>query len=331
MESSSNSKKSAAKRQFALQFDKPTAAPNRAVQEYRRTSHALGCDITMVVLHHDASIGEKALDAAFAELERVEQVMSIYRPQSQLSRLNENGVFNDPDPYLVQVLEECRLISQRSDGAFDVTVQPLWVLYAAAQRSGKLPSDVEIDEARKKVGWRRVSISGSEIRFLESGMAITLNGIAQGFAADRAMEALRRHGIAHALVNTGEISSLGRKAGGEPWMVGIQHPRQPDAYLGLAQLDGRCMTTSGDYETKFSDDFVYNHIFDPASGRSPQAFSSVSVVAPTATEADGLSTAIFVLGAEKGLALARASNHVDVLLVMKDGQTLVTDGFPLCR
>ncbi len=294
----------------------------------QRKSRALGTDISMLALHENAAAGERALDAAFAELARVERVMSIYLPESELSRLNRDGVLNHPDPYLVRVLNESTDTAQRTGGAFDVTVQPLWVLYAAASKSGALPSDGEIDSARQRVDWRGLSIADDRITLRDPGMAITLNGIAQGFAADRAMEAMTRAGVTHALINTGEIASIGHKASGEPWVVGIQHPRKADAYLGLAKLTGRCMSTSGDYETTFSADRAYNHIFEPWSGRSPGDFSSVTVIAPTATQADALSTAIFVLGAEKGRTLAASIPGVDVLLVMKDGRQLAGDGFP---
>ena len=296
----------------------------------QRTSRALGSDISMLALHDDAAAGERALDAAFAELARVERVMSVYLPDSQLSRLNRDGVLADPDPYLVQVLAESREMAQRSGGAFDVTVQPLWNVYADAAKAGGLPEAPAIEAARGRVDWRGVSISSGEIR-LREGQAITLNGIAQGFAADRALAALRANGVQHALVNAGEIASLGRKAGGDHWAIGIQHPRQADAYLGVADLAGRCMSTSGDYQTAFSPDKAYNHIFDPATGRSPATLASVTVVAPTATQADALSTAIFVLGPDRGAALARSMAGVDVLLVLKDGEELMTDGFPMRR
>ena len=300
------------------------------LQFSRRTSRALGSEMSILVLHEDRAVGERALDDAFAEISRVERVMSIYLPESQVSRLNAVGALKDPDPYLVRILNESRTMSERSAGAFDVTVQPLWTLYSAAHRDGEIPPPSAIDEARGQIDWRGISVSAGEIRLRSNAMAVTLNGIAQGFAADRAMEALKRRGIQHALVNAGEISSLGKKAAGDPWVVGIQHPRQKDAYLGLAGLDGRCLSTSGDYETTFTPDFVFNHIFDPATGRSPEAFSSVTVVAPDATTADALSTAIFVLGAERGMALAKETPGTDVLLVMKDQRTLATSSFPWC-
>jgi len=296
----------------------------------RRTSRALGSDISMLVLHGDPTAGEKALDEAFAEISWVEQVMSLYLPQSQVSQLNARGVLKNPDPYLVRILRESRALSEQSTGAFDITVQSLWTLYANAQGNGSLPTPGAIEAARRQVDWRGISVSPDEIRFHHKSMTITLNGIAQGFAADRAMEALKRHGIRHALVNAGEISAHGRKAAGGPWTVGIQHPRQKDSYLGLAGLDDRCLSTSGDYETAFSPDFTHNHIFDPATGRSPEVFSSVTVVAPDATTADALSTAIFVLGPERGLALTGKTPGTDVLMVMKDQRTLATPSFPWC-
>jgi thiamine biosynthesis lipoprotein len=296
---------------------------------FERSSAALGSSVSIAALHQDPAVAERALDAAFAELERIEQVMSLYRPDSQLCRLNRDGVLADPHPYLVEILTHARDAARRSDGAFDVTVQPLWNLYADAKRAGRVPTDAELATVVRNIDWRSITVSDREIRLRDRSMSITLNGIAQGFATDKAMAALKANGITHALVNAGEISTLGRKASGEMWQVGIQHPREKDAYIAVAALDGRCMSTSGDYETAFSADLSSNHIVDPSTGRSPTAFASVSVVAPTATEADALSTAIFVLGPDRGLALARATASVDVMFVLKDGQTLTTPGFPL--
>jgi len=161
-------------------------------------------------------------------------------------------------------------------------------------------------------------------------MRLTLNGIAQGHATDRVLRALRDHGIEHALINAGELNSLGQTDRGGPWRVGIQHPRRTDAYVALADLDGRALATSGDYNSKFSADGHLNHIFDPRSGYSPTQLASASVVAPTATLADALSTALFVLGPEAGLPLLGRHPGAGALLVTKDGELIVTADFPLC-
>jgi thiamine biosynthesis lipoprotein len=301
--------------------------PHRPWQSVTKTSWALGADVSMTALHADRGAAEAALEAAFAELELVEELMSIYRPHSQISRLNRGGVLEGPHPFLVHVLQQSQQWAEQTGGAFDVTVQPLWELYQEAKRQGQLPSDSEVAAARQRVDWRRLEVTPTRV-VLRDGARITLNGIAQGFAADRAMQALRSRGVEHALVNTGELGAMGHKESGHAWTVGIQHPRRPEAYVSLAKLAGRCLATSGDYETTFSPDFRHHHLFDPRTGRSPQELASVSIAARTATEADALSTAVFVLGPEAGGALVRRTPGADALLVLKDGRTLATEGFP---
>jgi thiamine biosynthesis lipoprotein len=129
-------------------------------------------------------------------------------------------------------------------------------------------------------------------------------------------------------VNAGEVGARGGKPDGQPWNVGVQHPREPDGYVSLAGLVDRSLSTSGDYETTFTSDFRRNHIFDPRTGDSPPELASVSIVAPTALEADGLSTAAMVLGVQRTLDLVASSPVVDVLLVTKSGRTITTPGFP---
>ena len=292
-----------------------------------RRSWALGSDVTMTILGAATSRAEQALDAAFAELETVEQVMSLYRPDSQLCRLNRDGVLDRPHPYLVEVLLAARETSRQSDGAFDVTVQPLWDLFASARRRGELPTDEQVSAARESVDWQALDVASHRVRLHSPARAVTLNGIAQGFAADRAVAALRRNGIEHALINSGEIGALGCKPDGADWTVGIQHPREADAYVSLAALNGRSLATSGDYETAFTADFSQNHIFDPRTGLSPTALASVSILAPTAMQADALSTAAMVLGPERTLALIDQLPNVDALLVLKNGRMLRTPGF----
>jgi thiamine biosynthesis lipoprotein len=294
-----------------------------------RSSWALGSDVSMTVAGLPRPAAERALDAAFAELETVEQVMSLYRPDSQICRLNRTGELRDPHPFLLEVLRHAEATSRRTFGAFDITVQPLWELYSAAKRQGRLPTDDELAVARAKVGWWGVeSCWESVVRLGGAGQQITLNGVAQGFAADRAVAALKRHGVEHALVNAGEIGAHGSKPTGEPWTIGIQHPREADSFVSLAGLADRSLSTSGDYETSFTDDFRKHHIFDPRTGDSPPELASVSIVAPTALEADALSTAAMVLGVERTLQLVARSPGVDALLVTKSGRTIASAGFP---
>ncbi len=293
-----------------------------------RTSRALGSAVTLTALHPDRAIASAAVDAAFAELERIENVMSLYRPESQLSRLNRDGFLADPDPSLVEVLRFASEMSALSGGAFDITVQPLWALHAEAHRIGRGPDKLQLQAARATVDWRRVEVGPDRIALRGEGTAVTLNGIAQGFATDAAMRAMRTHGIVDALIDTGELGAIGRDRVGDAWSIGIQHPRQEDAYAAVVRLEDRCLATSGDYETTFSRDFTRNHVFDPRTGSSPGELASVSVLAPSGMAADALSTSLLVTGPQRGMDLLRSFPGTDALVILKDGSRLMTPGFP---
>jgi thiamine biosynthesis lipoprotein len=299
------------------------------LRTFQRTSWALGSSVSLTVMHASDFQAESAMSAAFGELELVEQLMSLYRPDSQLCQLNRDRSLNNPHPYLVEVLNAARAMSERTEGAFDITVQPLWNLYSTAHKSGGLPSEADVATTRDLVDWRKVEFDSSKVRLTSPGTAVTLNGIAQGFAADRVAAVLRQHGVEHALVDTGELGAVGAKPNGDGWKIGIQHPRESDSFLSLAKLAGRCLATSGDYSTQFSADHLHNHLFDPRTGHSPTELSSVSIAAATALEADALSTAVFIMGTDAGLRLIEKTANADALLVLKDGSTVDTPGFPL--
>jgi thiamine biosynthesis lipoprotein len=281
------------------------------------------------VRHWSAEQADAALSAALAELEAIEQLMSLYRPSSQLCQLNREKVLLGPDPRLVQVLKVAGHVARRTAGAFDITVQPLWKLYHTAARAGTRPDRSAIDLRVQQVGWERIELQPQRVSLHGAGTELTLNGIAQGYAADRVMRTLRRYGIVHALVDTGELVGSGRNSDTAPWRVGVQHPRHPDALAALTRLDGRCLATSGDYESTFTDDFTSHHILDPRQGSSPRELASVSVLASSATLADALSTALLVMGGAGAPRLLRSFPGTDVLLIDKQGRTQATPGFPL--
>ncbi|HSI35747.1 MAG: FAD:protein FMN transferase [Phycisphaerae bacterium] len=293
-----------------------------------RTTRALGTDVSVTIAGADVALVDRTVAAAFAELHEVESVLSVYDANSQVSRLNRDGSLDGAHPHLLAVLAEALSTARRSAGAFDVTVQPLWLLHAEAARAGRRPTDDEIAAGRRLVDYRRVTVAGRTVRFETPGMAVTFNGIAQGYATDRVSAVLRAHGIAHALVDVGELSPIGAKPDGQPWTAGVQHPREADAFVDVARLDGRCLATSGDYASTFGAGQRDHHIFDPGTGRSPTVLASVSVVARTAMAADALSTAVFVLGPDRGRRLVESTSGADALFVLKDGSTARTAGFP---
>ena len=192
-----------------------------------RTTKALGTAVSITVVHSDANLAERAIAQAFAEVRQIEEILSVYLPDSQVSRLNRDGALTpiDANDHLLTMLAASIDLSRRSEGAFDVTVQPLWELYASAAREKRIPRDDEIEAARRLVDWGSIAVEGSKVWFRKAGTKITFNGIAQGYATEHARAVLQSFGIEHALVDVGELAAMGDKPPGEAWKVGIQHPR----------------------------------------------------------------------------------------------------------
>lgn len=297
-------------------------------QKHFRRAKALGTKVEFTVFHHEEKRANRAIDAALDKIEHVEQLMSLYRTDSQLSLLNRQGALRNPHPDLVTALKKSIELSQRSEGAFDVTVQPLWKLYARHSGSRSHPTEAEIGKVRQRMGWEYIRVEPEIIYFDRPGMQVTLNGVAQGLAADLARQALEEWGIENALIDAGEFNAIGSPEQRDSWHIGVQHPRQLGS-IAKTRLQGRCLSTSGDYASKFSDDYCHHHLLDPRTGLSPLKLSAVSVAAPTGLEADSLSTALFVLGPEKAKEMVESMDLVDALFVSKSGDITATDGFPL--
>jgi thiamine biosynthesis lipoprotein len=294
---------------------------------HRGAALAFGTTVSVAVRHADVGLAGHAIRDALAAVDRIHRLMSIYDPASEVFRLNRDGLLCRPDPQLLELLRHARALSRLSRGAFDITVQPLWQASARAAQQGGVPTREERERARRLAGWQDVEANRERVVLRRPGMRITLNGLAQGYAADQALRAVRRHGIRDALLDTGEFACSG-DAGGRPWMLGVPDPRAPASIIAAFAPDGRRVATSGDYEAGFTADRRQHHIFDPATGESPPELSSVTVLAPTALEADGLSTAFMVMGARRAHALAARLPGVDLLTVDKRGHAWRSPGFP---
>jgi thiamine biosynthesis lipoprotein len=286
---------------------------------------ALGTTARLHIAHVDAAKAEHALDAAAAAILAVDASMSLFRPGSEVARLNQWGRLASPSAGLLRVLREAQSVSARSGGAFDVTVQPLWRAHDLARQAGRVPSQAELDAARAQIGWQGLHVASDHIRLAHPGMAITLNGIAQGHAADAALASLRAHGVDHALVDAGEFNASGRNDHGRPWTLGIEDPHDESRLITALQLDGRALATSADCRSSFTPDRRHHHIIDPATGQSPISLSSVSVLASSAMRADALTKVFFMAGPARIDALAKQW-QVDVLWVDKQGRWGATAG-----
>lgn len=289
---------------------------------------AFGTTISLQVVHEDPDVAARAIEDALHAVQGVDRLMSVYRPGSQVWQLNRTGRLQRPDPQLLAVLAQARQLSEWTGGAFDISVQPLWQIFSEAAARGALPTDEDRLRALALVDWRGVEFDAQQVSLRRPGMAITLNGLAQGYAADLALAAVQAHGVRHALLDTGEFVARGQKLHHRPWVLGVRDPRDAEALAATIQIDGCGMATSGDYATTFTADFRHHHIFDPAVGDSPSELSSVTVMAPTAMLADGLSTACMVLGGERAKVLAAQLPAVDLLLIDKQGREWRSATFP---
>ena len=275
-----------------------------------------------------------AMEAAFAEIGRLDRLLSTYRDDSELSRLNRDGSRG-----WVPVSAETRNLVSRalryasaSDGAFDPTVGPLVQLWGFKHMDYRFPSDAAIAKAKERVGFRHVEVDPARgIRFRKPGIEVELGAIAKGYAVDRAVALLKGRGMTMARVDAGGNQGvLGQPPEGDRWVFGIRHPRRDGDVLGWTTLQAGGISTSGDAERGFWKDGVrYGHVIDARTGKPSQGVLSVTVVAPDAETADALSTTLYVLGPDRGRALLTRMPGTEALWVMAgEGAAIASPGFP---
>jgi thiamine biosynthesis lipoprotein len=272
----------------------------------------------------------QAFEAAFDEISRIEAVMSEWRADTPISAVN-----NAAGEGLVSVPAELRSIVERGVafgeltlGAFDITwrgMGDLWDL----DGDFRPPTEAEIRPAIELVDFRRIQIEEDRVGLAVEGMAIGLGGIAKGYAIDRAAMVLRRHGFKDFLINGGGDVLAAGKRGATPWRVGIRDPRgNKDSLIGRVKISEGAVVTSGDYERyRIIDGVRYHHIIDPRTGRPAAKCQAVTVIAPSAEEADVLATAIFVLGHPPGIELAVKRQGTEALIIDAEGSFWMTEGF----
>lgn len=248
---------------------------------------ALGARATIRLAHPDAPV---LTERAAAEISRLEDIFSLFRPDSALSRLNRAGALDAPPFELLECLSMASAVHAASGGRFDPTVQPLWAAWAKGSQTGTRPSEAELDQARGLVGWDRVTLDAGRIT-LAPGMALTLNGIAQGYIADRIAQMLQAEGLDDVLVDTGEFRALGGHPQGGDWPVKLK-------VGGAVGLRARALATSAPLGTTFDGDGRMGHILDPRSGRpTAPLWREITVTAQSAALADAASTAACLMPA----------------------------------
>lgn len=281
---------------------------------------ALGAQVSIEIYHPERAEAERLVDRCVLDVRRLEQQFSLYRADSAISTLNRTGILVSPDADMVALLKASLQFAGITGGAFDPTVQPLWQLYSdhftAERPDSDGPSPQKLTEALAKVGYGGLRVSEDRVVLARHGAAITLNGIAQGYATDRVVERLRNAGLSTTLVNIGEIRAIGARPEGTPWRVGLADPERPGVVTETIDLVDRAVATSAGAGFRFDASGRFTHLFDPATGRSPSRYSTVSVMAPTATEADALSTAF---------SLMPLSGIQDIVAIRSNVQARITD------
>lgn len=285
---------------------------------------ALGAPAEMVLHHPDRAAAETLIARAVAEISRLERIFSLYRADSALAELNRSGALAAPPAELVDLLGTCRAVWELSGGVFDPTVQPLWLLYArhfstpGGHPDG--PALAEVEAALSLAGFGRVAFNRDRIAFARRGMALTLNGIAQGFITDRIVEMLRAAGVTSTLADLGEIRALGARDDGAPWRVSIAGEGEP--WAAPLEVIDRAVATSSTAGFRFAGPDSPSHLLDPRSGESAGRYRSVSVVAPDAATADALSTAFSFMKPERIETVRESLPGVSVHLLSADRNRL---------
>ena len=300
----------------------------------------MATEVRLTVIGEDREAAEAAADATLARMARLENILSRYRPQSEVARLNATGRLDQPSAPLRDVLDLAHRISQLGDGAFDITVQPVLDVYRNQVTPGVNTSDYNgllsqlgpaIEEARARVDYRSLRVDSEAVVFGRPGMSLTLDGIGKGYIVDRGVEELASRGFTRVLVDAGgDLVAAGEREPGHPWNIGIRHPRPGRVAVSAHfEAQNQAIATSGDYMQPFTRDLELHHIIDPRTGWSAPELASATVIASTAALADGLATLVMVLGPRRGRELIEAVPDCEGYLVSKDLTITRSTGFPL--
>ena len=307
----------------AATFPLKALSSESALHLHRWHGTALGAEAAITLSHRDRAWAQSCLTSVQREIDRLENIFSLYRGKNALTSLNQYGALISPPAEMVQLMEKARAFGEATDGAFDITVQPLWILYAEHFRHSDSdpagPGRADVETAQHLVDFRRISIRPNEISFGRRGMTATLNGIAQGFVTDQISDLLKAKGFDNVLVNMGEARASGYHPAGRPWRMAILDPTDPSKVHSKADLANMAMATSGGYGTHLDPKGRFHHLFDPRTGGSPNHFLSVTVLAREATTADALSTALAVMPEEQAIKCLHKMEGCRAFVIRRDG------------
>jgi len=294
------------------------AAASAHGQWFTRDEAIMGTAIHVELWSDDASAARQAIDAVMAEMHRIDRLMSPYKDDSELSRINRDAARAAVpiSAEMFDLIERSLHFSRLSDGAFDITYAAVGHLYD--YRNGVAPDAAALERARRQVGWQHLLLDkgARTIRFAREGVRIDLGGFAKGHVVDNSIRILRQRGIAHAVVAAGGDSHVMGDRCGRPWSIAIRDPRDRQRVVAVLPLQDTSISTSGDYERFFERDGVrHHHLIDPKTGTSPRALHSVTILAADGLTSEALSKCVFVMGLERGMRLVESQPGIDAVVV----------------
>jgi thiamine biosynthesis lipoprotein len=297
----------------------------RETVRYEDSRVSMACVYSIVVYGHDLAPLRQIVNAAFDEVDRIDRLMSHYKKESELSRVNREAARSPVkvDAELFDFIAECLRYSRESDGAFDITVGPLMKAWGFFRGEGRLPSDAELEEARGRIGYQHVVLNLKErtIFFDRPGVELDLGGIAKGYAVDRAVAVLKQHGVRSAFVSAGgsTIYGLGSPPGKTAWEVEVQDPVDHNRIATTVRLKGQALSVSGSYEKFFELDGVrYSHVMDPRTGRPVQGVLSVAVITGNGVDGDALDNVFYALGVEQSEVYLKQFSASEVIFFLPE-------------
>ncbi|HJT20558.1 MAG TPA: FAD:protein FMN transferase [Nitrospira sp.] len=297
----------------------------------KRAQTHMGTLVSITAVADTNQQAQASIEQGFREIKRLEQLLSTWLPESELSRVNRSAGLRPiiVSPETMELVSRSLEIARLTGGGFNIAVGPAVELWSVTQRQ-TIPTAAELDAIKPLVDWTAIRLDreAGTIFLPRTGMRIDVGGIGKGYAADRAVAAMRHAGASAGVVAlSGDIKTFGRLPDGAKFPVGIQHPRREEAVLALIDLEDEAMSTAGDYERFFERDGVrYHHILDPVSLQPARDCQSVTIIAKDGVWADGLDTGIFVLGPAEGMKLVERLPGVEAIIVDKAGGLHVSAG-----
>ena len=285
------------------------------------TARTMGTYVRVAIVTTDSAAAAPSARHALAVFARVDSLMSNWTPTSEVARINRDAAATATPvhPEVGVVIEAALRLWRESDGAYDITVEPLVRAWGFLGGPRRVPADHEIRSALAHVGAGHVRYDREtrRLEFADPGVRIDLGGIAKGYAVDVAAESLKAHGVKDALVDlSGNMVALGHPSGAGGWRIGVRDPRDRIPYVARLSITGEAISTSGQYEQFIAQDGqTYGHILNPRTGRPAEGLISVTVVSPSAMECDGWDTPLFVMGPREARRKARALDHVHAVLI----------------